>query len=193
MRTLVRKKLRKLSINLGHGTQPQNHWQFLKRQKIGLVKQGPGMLWATRYNGTFKWRVSIHQNRLNIPSTCTYWTYQNRLYNSMNVVCAGTLGKMTRNDWNILHLPRPCFIAPPKNTPYSGDLNNELVRYSNGSKLFDQWMVPYSDHHLNNELKVRYSGHGLNSELKVRYSNGCISLDRFIFKQNNYLNINGLC
>ena len=50
-------------------------------------------------------------------------------------------------------------------------------------------MVPYSDHHLNNELKVRYSGHGLNSELKVRYSNGCISLDRFIFKLNNYLNI----
>ena len=50
-------------------------------------------------------------------------------------------------------------------------------------------MVPYSDHHLNNELKVRYSGHGLNSELKVRYSNGSISLDRFIFNQNNYLNI----
>ena len=62
---------------------------------------------------------------------------------------------------------------------YSGDLNNELVRYSNGSKLFDQQMVPYSDHHLNKELKVRYSGHGLNSELKVRYSNGCIRLDRF--------------
>ena len=43
-------------------------------------------------------------------------------------------------------------------------------------------MVPYSDHHLNNELKVRYSGHGLNSELKVRYSNGCIRLDRFRYK-----------
>ena len=32
--------------------------------------------------------------------------------NSMNIVRAGTLGKMTRNDWNVLHVPRPCFIAP---------------------------------------------------------------------------------
>ena len=81
---------------------------------------------------------------------------------------------------------------------YSGDLNKELDRYSNGSKLFDQWMVPYSDHHLNNELKVRYSGHGLNNELKVRYSNGCnlfwnlsrnlsFSLCRFVYKNNFYL------
>ena len=105
------------------------------------------MLWATRYVGMFKWRVSIYitlwsvqryvhvpryvqsvqryvhvprsvqsvqryiaksHNLLNIPEqtehtktdwtylgTCTYWTYQNRLYNSMNVVRAGTLGKMT--------------------------------------------------------------------------------------------------
>ena len=42
---------------------------------------------------------------------------------------------------------------------YSGDLNTELIRYSNGSKLFDHRMVPYS-------------GHGFNSKLKVRYSNG---------------------
>ena len=30
----------------------------------------------------------------------------------MNVVLAGALGKMTRNDWNVLHVPQPCFIAP---------------------------------------------------------------------------------
>ena len=30
----------------------------------------------------------------------------------------GTLGKMTINDWNILHIPRPCFIAPYSNIKY---------------------------------------------------------------------------
>ena len=80
---------------------------------------------------------------------------------------------------------------------YNGDLNTELVRYSNGSKLFDRWMVPYSDHHLNNELKVRYSGHGLNNELIFCYSNGrnlfwnlsrnlSFSLGCFIYKNNFY-------
>ena len=24
----------------------------------------------------------------------------------------GTLAEMTGNDWNVLHVPRPCFIAP---------------------------------------------------------------------------------
>ena len=37
----------------------------------------------------------------------------------------------------------------------SGDLNTELIRYSNGSKPFDHRKVPYSDHHLNSELKVQ--------------------------------------
>ena len=27
---------------------------------LGVVKQGPGMLWTTRYVGTFKWRVSMY-------------------------------------------------------------------------------------------------------------------------------------
>ena len=34
----------------------------------------------------------------------------------MNVVetyyVNGTLAEMTRNDWNVLHAPLPCFIAP---------------------------------------------------------------------------------
>ena len=35
---------------------------------------------------------------------------------------------------------------------YSGDLNNKLVQYSNGSNLFDPWMYCYSSHGLKNEL-----------------------------------------
>ena len=33
-------------------------------------------------------------------------------YISMNVVRAGTLSIKTRDDWNLLHIPRPCFITP---------------------------------------------------------------------------------
>ena len=47
----------------------------------------------------------------------------------------------------------PCFFN------YSGDLNRELVRYSNGPKQLARRMVRYSSHDLNSELKVRYSGH----------------------------------
>ena len=67
-----------------------------------------------------------YQNRLNIPEQtehtrtdwtylgmCTYWTYQNRLYNSMNVVRAGTLGKMTGT-----YCTYPDLVSsPPWSTP----------------------------------------------------------------------------
>ena len=52
----------------------------------------------------------------------------------------------------------------------AGDLNSELVRYSNGRKQFASQMVQYSSHDLNSEQKVCYASHGLNSELIVRYS-----------------------
>ena len=42
---------------------------------------------------------------------------------------------------------------------YSGDLNSELVRYSNGPKQFARQMVRYSSHGLNSELIFRYSDH----------------------------------
>ena len=83
-------------------------------------------------------------------------------------------------------------MSPCKFMLYSGDLNNELVRYSNGPKLFDRRMVRYSSHGLNSELLVRYSGHGLNNELIVRYSNGCISLDCFAHTKKFGLYINSL-
>ena len=38
---------------------------------------------------------------------------------------------------------------------YSGDLNNKLVRYANGPKQFARWIVCYSSHGLNSELRVR--------------------------------------
>ena len=66
------------------------------------------------------------------------------------------------------------FLFKYKN--YSGDLNSELVRYSNGPKQFTRRMVCYSSHDLNGKLKVRYSGHRtitwhLNrKQVKVRYS-----------------------
>ena len=61
-------------------------------------------------------------------------------------------------------------------------------------------MVPYSDHRLNNKLKVGYSGHGLNSELKVWYSNGrnlffnlscnlLLSLDCFISRNKIHFKV----
>ena len=40
---------------------------------------------------------------------------------------------------------------------YSGDLNRELVWYSNGSKQFVPQLVRYSSHVLNMELIVCYS------------------------------------
>ena len=65
-------------------------------------------------------------------------------------------------------LVRICFRKIP--TLYSGDLNTELVRCSNGSKLLDHQMVPYSDHHLNNELKSHYlNGRNLSFSLDFLY------------------------
>ena len=103
-----------------------------------------------------------------------------------------TVGKLTNNR-AYGHYREMAWLPFQKQngTFYSGDLNTELVRYSNGSKLFDHRMVPYSDHHLNIELKVRYSDHGLNSEQKVWYSNGrnlscnlSLSLDCFMYINN---------
>ena len=48
-------------------------------------------------------------------------------------------------------------IFKTKFESYSGDLNSQLVRYSNGCKQFASRMVRYTSHGLNSELKVCYS------------------------------------
>ena len=98
---------------------------------------------------------------------------------------------------------------------YSGDLNNELVRYSSGWKQSDRWMVYYSSHclnirllsgiwitdfigHLNMGLFVQYSSPGLNTGPKsllfkwlqpnnLLSLNLSFSLDCFIHKHNLYV------
>ena len=53
-------------------------------------------------------------------------------------------------------LPSQCLVLsgrfPNYSLYYSGDLNSELVWYSNGGKQFVHRMVPYSDPHLVTEL-----------------------------------------
>ena len=44
-----------------------------------------------------------------------------------------------------------------KERKYSGDLNCELVWYSNGLKQFVRQMICYSSHALNSKLMVSYS------------------------------------
>ena len=87
------------------------------------MKRGPHTFWAKRYVGTFIYR--------GLFGTCTYLglfrglfgmctylglfrgtcTYQTWLFMSMKVVRAWYV---SWNDWNVLHVPQPLFIAPVK-------------------------------------------------------------------------------
>ena len=63
---------------------------------------------------------------------------------------------------------------------YSGDLNNGLVRYSNGPNMSDRLMVCYSSHGLNTDQKVCNSSHGLNTDQKVCNSSHDLNTGLFV-------------